>query len=68
MSEDKKWKTMVFAIGGAAGLLIGLAAAFLFIRTREQSEGEYKITSGQGLKSGMNVVSLLRMITEGGNH
>ena len=59
---------MVFAIGGAAGLLIGLAAAFLFIRTREQSEGEYKITSGQGLKIGMNVVSLLRMITEGGNH
>lgn len=68
MPEDKKWKTMVFAIGGAAGLLIGLAAAFLFIRTREQSEGEYKITSGQGLKIGMNVVSLLRMITEGGNH
>lgn len=66
MPEDKKWKTMVFTIGGAAGLLIGLAAAFLFIRTREQSEGDYKMTSGQGLKIGMNIVSLLKMITEGG--
>jgi hypothetical protein len=64
MEEKSNWKTIVFIIGGLAGLITGLAAAFLFVRTRDQYDGDHKITSGQGVKIGMGVVSLLRMITE----
>ena len=68
MAENSKWKTLAFVIGGSAGLLAGLAAAYIFIRTREQSdESQPKLTSGQGVKIGMGVVSVLRMIAEGGS-
>ncbi len=68
MAENSKWKTLAFVIGGGAGLLAGLAAAYIFIRTREQSdEVQPKLTSGQGVKIGMGIVSLLRMIAEGGS-
>ena len=65
MEDNSNWKTMAFVIGGLAGLFTGLAAAFLFIRSREQSEGDRKITSGEGVKIGLGVVSLLKLITEG---
>lgn len=65
MSENSKWKTSVFAIAGLVGLITGLAAAFLFIRTRENAESDRKITSGEGVKIGMGIVSLLRMIAGG---
>lgn len=65
MSENSKWKTLAFIIGGSAGLITGLAAAFLFIRSREKMEEQPKLTSGEGVKIGMGIVSLLRMIAEG---
>mgnify|MGYP000874280739 CR=1 FL=1 len=68
MTEKSKWKTLAYVIGGGAGLLAGLAAAFIFIRSRDQAEdGQHKLTSGQGLKIGMGIASLLRMIAEGGS-
>ncbi|EKD88363.1 MAG: hypothetical protein ACD_34C00585G0001 [uncultured bacterium] len=64
MQENSKWKTMTYIIGGALGLATGVAAAFLFIRAREDSEGDHSITSGQGVKIGLGIVSFLRQITE----
>jgi hypothetical protein len=66
MQENSSWKTKVFVIGGLAGLITGLAAAFLFIRTHQDTEDDHTITSGQGVKIGMGVASLLKMIAEGG--
>ena len=51
-------------IGGAAGLLTGLAAAYLVIRNREESEGAGPITPKDGLKVGVGLVSLLKQIAE----
>ncbi len=67
MQENSNWKTKVFIISGLAGLITGLAAAFLFIRTHQNSEEDRKVTSGQGLKIGMGIASLLKMIAEGGS-
>lgn len=64
MQENAKWKTLTYIIGGALGLATGVAAAFLFIRSREGSEGNLKLTSGQGVKLGMGIVTFLRQITE----
>ncbi|KAF0110958.1 MAG: Uncharacterized protein FD147_1264 [Chloroflexi bacterium] len=66
MPENSNWKTIAYIIGGTAGLLTGLAAAFLLIRKREQNLGNHKLTSGEGVKIGLGVVSLLRMISESG--
>lgn len=64
MEENTNWKTLTYIIGGAVGLVTGVAAAFLFIRARENSEDGHKITSGQGVKIGMGIITLLRQITE----
>ncbi|MRS02258.1 hypothetical protein EG832_03360 [bacterium] len=64
MEENSNWKTLTYIIGGAVGLATGLAAAFLFIRARGESEGDHKITSGQGVKIGMGIITLLRQITD----
>jgi hypothetical protein len=66
MEEKSKWKTIAYLIGGTAGLITGLMAAFLFIRKNEESQGNLKVTSGEGVKIGLGVVSLLRMISESG--
>jgi hypothetical protein len=68
MPENSKWKTNVLVIGGIAGLLTGLAAAFLFVRSREQSDSDLKITSGHGVQIGLSVVSLLKTIISGGSN
>jgi hypothetical protein len=66
MEENSNWKTLVLVIGGAAGLLTGLAAAFILIRKREASEGQLSINSGEGFKIGMGIVGLLKQISESG--
>lgn len=64
MEENTKWKTLTYIIGGAVGLATGVAAAYLFIRANGEAEGDHKITSGQGVKIGMGIITLLRHITE----
>ena len=66
MEENSNWKTLALVIGGAAGLLTGLAAAFILIRKREAGEGQLSINSGEGLKIGMGIVGLLKQISESG--
>ena len=68
MEENSNWKTVAYLIGGTAGLVAGLAAAFIFIRTREEVESadQRKLSSGEGVKIGLGIASLLRMIAEGG--
>ena len=64
MQENSHWKTITYIIGGAVGLITGVAAAYLFVRGREGIEGDHKITSGQGVKIGLGIVTLLRQITD----
>jgi len=66
MEENSKWKTTALAIGGIGGLLVGLTAAFLFIRSREENETDTRLTSSQGMKIGLGIVALLKQIAEGG--
>lgn len=64
MQENSKWKTISYIVGGAVGLLTGVTAAYLFIRAREESEGDHSITSGQGVKIGLGIVTFLRQIAD----
>ena len=66
MEENLNWKKPVMLIGGIGGLLVGLAAAYLYIRSTEEGDPERKFTSSQGMKLGLGVVSLLKQIADGG--
>ncbi len=71
-----KFQHKVFLIGGVLGALLGLAAAFLFLKANqdritalESGEGDeksvqapVKITPAEGISVGLTVVNLLRQI------
>lgn len=65
MTTNKNQKTIFYIIGGAAGLLTGLAAAFLLIKEQEKMpEQKSIITTKSGLKIGMGLATLLKQIAD----
>lgn len=66
MEIPQKQKTLTLIIGAAVGLLTGLAAAYLLIKQQEQNGQGLKLTSRDGVKIGMNTLSLLKMISDTG--
>jgi hypothetical protein len=60
------WRKRVMVIGGLIGSLLGVAAAYLFIRAAEESgEGSpERVATGDAVKVGVSVMSLVRQIAE----
>jgi hypothetical protein len=65
-SSQDNWKLKVMAIGAVVGALTGLGAAYILIQRAEQQESHPKLTAGEGVKLGMGVLSLLRLISDFG--
>ena len=69
MEESDNWKMKTLIIGGIAGLLTGLLAAYLLIQRAEQGEEKPKLSAGEGVKVGIGVLGLLKLISDtGGGH
>jgi len=69
MEESDNWKMKTLIIGGIAGLLTGLLAAYLLIQRAEQEEVQPKLSAGEGVKVGVGVLGLLKPIADvGGGH
>lgn len=65
---DDNWKTKVFIFGGVLGALIGLATAFLLVRSSEErTGGPPEITTGDALKLGVGIIGLVRGIASLGD-
>lgn len=65
MTSNTQHKNLTYLIGGAAGLLVGLAAAYLLLKNQEDSpEKTSLITSKDGLKIGVGLVGLLKQIAD----
>jgi len=60
-------KSRIYILGGLSGLLIGILAAFLFIRRAESEQVEPKINANQGMRVGMGLLNVLRSIAELGS-
>ena len=66
MEESDNWKRKALIIGGVAGLLTGLLAAYLFIQRAEQEEEQPKLSAGEGVKVVVVVMGLLKLISDMG--
>ena len=58
------WKTRTMVIGGIAGLIFGLAGAYIVIHRSEQNATLPAVSAGDGVKVGLGVLGVLRLIAE----
>ena len=64
MNQTSSWKTKTLFVGGVLGLLSGLLAAFLLIQRSQQNEKELNISAGDGVKVGIGVLGVLKLISD----
>lgn len=58
------WKTKTLLIGTTVGAATGLVAALMMIQRAEKNQTTPKLSAGEGVKVGMGVLGVLRMLAE----
>ncbi|NMB59430.1 MAG: hypothetical protein GYA12_09695 [Chloroflexi bacterium] len=58
------WKTKTLLIGTTVGAATGLVAALMMIQRAEKNQTTPKLSAGEGVKIGMGVLGVLRMLAE----
>ncbi len=56
------WRTRALIIGGVAGLLVGLGAAYVYIREAEENDADPSVSTSDAVKIGVSLVSLISSI------
>jgi hypothetical protein len=62
------WKTKTLLIGTTVGAITGLVAAVIIMQRAEKNETTPKLTAGDGVKVGLGVLGVLRMLADSGLH
>ena len=60
----ENWKTKTIVIGGLIGAAAGIIAALLLIQRAEETQQVPRLTAGEGVKVGVGVLGLLRLISD----
>ncbi len=60
----ENWKTKTILIGGVLGALAGVIAAVMLIQRSEENHQSPKLTAGDGVKVGLGVLGVLRLISD----
>lgn len=58
------WKGKILLVGALIGALIGVGGAYLLIQNAEKHGREVNITTGDGLKLSLSLMSFLRQIAQ----
>ena len=61
------WKTKTLIIGAAVGLAIGLLGAYIVIQRSEQLDTLPELSAGDGVKVGLGVMAVLRLLADLGS-
>jgi hypothetical protein len=55
-------RTKILIVGSVVGASVGLLGAFLLVQSMEKQDRELRITTGEGLRLGLIVLTLLRQV------
>lgn len=66
MNQSNDWKMKTLLLGAGIGALTGLVASFILVQRAEKAETKPEITTGDGVKIGLGLLGVLRMITDFG--
>jgi gas vesicle protein len=58
------WKTKTVLIGTSVGAVTGLIAALIILQRAEKTETTPKLSAGEGVKVGMGILGVLRMLAD----
>lgn len=61
------WRTKAMIVGGVVGALVGVGAAYLYVRNIEEAGEEPKLATRDAMTIGMSLVTLVRQIANMGN-
>jgi hypothetical protein len=64
MSQYGSSKSKILFVGGLLGLLSGLIAAYLLLQRAEHNEKDLSISPGDGVKVGLGVLGVLKLISD----
>jgi len=64
MEETKNWKSRALIIGAIVGAVSGLGAAYILIRRAEEAQTTPQITTGDGVKIGMGLAGVFKLISD----
>ncbi len=68
MDQLNNWKTKTIAIGALAGVILGIAAAMIVVERAEREGTEPSMTAGDGVRLGLGVLGLMRLIADMGDN
>ncbi len=64
MDDNQSWKVKTMVIGGVIGAIIGLGAAYMLVKRAEAEGAQPQLTTGEGVKLGLGVLGLLRLLAD----
>jgi len=67
MQDTSDWKSKFLIVGALVGLISGLLAAFVIIQRAEQKQIKPNINAGDGVKVGLGVLGVLKLISDIGD-
>ncbi len=64
MEQQDNWKAKTIILGALLGALTGVAAAYIIVNQSEETMEKPRLSPGQGVKLGLGVLGLLRLISD----
>ena len=58
------FETRILVIGSLIGAIVGLAVSFLLVKNNESKGTDLQITTGEGVKLSLIIMTLLRQVAD----